>query len=124
MIQKKNIKINEKLYNFINNEALKGIEITEDIFWDGFSDIVDACYPKNVALLEKRKDLQNKINNWHKENKSKDIDLDEYKSFLKEINYIVDEGPDFKITTSAIDKEISTIWSATSSTYHKCKICY
>ena len=109
MIQKKNIKINEKLYNFINNEALKGIEITEDIFWDGFSDIVDACYPKNVALLKKRNDLQNKINNWHKENKSKDIDLDEYKSFLKKINYIVDEGPDFKITTSNIDQEISTI---------------
>ena len=86
MIQKKNIKINEKLYNFINNEVLKGIEITEDIFWDGFSDIVDAFYSKNVALLEKRKDLQNKINNWHKENRSKDIDLNEYKSFLKKIN--------------------------------------
>ena len=41
MIQKKNIKVNEKLYNFINNEALKGIEIDEEIFWNGFSDIVD-----------------------------------------------------------------------------------
>ena len=109
MIQKKNIKINEKLYNFINNEALKGIEIDEEIFWNGFSDIVDTYYPKNVAILEKRKNLQNQINNWHKENKSKDTDLDEYKSFLKEINYIVDEGPDFKITTSNVDEEISTI---------------
>ncbi len=109
MIQKKNIKINEKLYNFINNEALKDIEIDEEIFWNGFSDIVDTYYPKNVALLEKRKNLQNQINNWHKENRSRDTDLDEYKSFLKEINYIVNEGPDFKITTSNIDEEISTI---------------
>ncbi len=109
MIQKKNIKINEKLYNFINNEALKDIEIDEEIFWNGFSDIVDTYYPKNVALLEKRKNLQNQINNWHKENRSRDTDLDEYKSFLKEINYIVDEGPDFKITTSNVDEEISTI---------------
>ena len=109
MIQKKNIKINEKLYNFINNEVLKGIEINEDIFWNGFSDIVDTCYPKNVNFLEKRKDLQNKINNWHKENRSRDIDFNEYKNFLKKINYIVDEGPDFKITTSNIDQEISTI---------------
>ncbi len=109
MIQKKNIKINEKLYNFINNEALKGIEIDEDIFWNGFSDIVDTYYPKNVALLEKRENLQNQINNWHKENRSRDIDLDEYKSFLKEINYIVDEGASFKISTPNIDEEISTI---------------
>ena len=29
--------------------------------------------------------------------------------FLEEINYIVNEGPDFKITTSNVDKEISTI---------------
>ena len=42
MIQKKNIKINTKLYNFINNEVLKGIEINENIFWNGFSDIVDS----------------------------------------------------------------------------------
>ena len=109
MIQKKNIKINERLYNFINNEVLKGININEDTFWNGFSDIVDIYYSKNVDLLEKRKDLQNKINNWHKENRSRDIDLKEYKKFLKKINYIVDEGPDFKITTSNIDEEISTI---------------
>ncbi|MBD1147862.1 malate synthase G [Pelagibacterales bacterium SAG-MED31] len=109
MIQKKNIKINEKLYNFINNKVLKDININEDTFWNGFSDIVDVYYPKNVNLLKKRKDLQNKINNWHKENKSRDIDLKEYKKFLKKINYIVEEGPDFKITTSNIDEEISTI---------------
>ena len=109
MIQKKNIKINERLYNFINNEVLKGTDINEDTFWNGFSDIVDVYYPKNVNLLEKRKDLQNKINNWHKENQSRDIDLKQYKKFLKKINYIVDEGPNFKITTSNIDEEISTI---------------
>ena len=109
MILKKNIKINDNLYNFINNEVLNDINIEEDKFWNGFSDIVDIYYPKNIYLLKKRKDLQNKINKWHKENKSKNIELEEYKNFLKDIDYIVEEGPNFKITTSNIDEEISTI---------------
>ena len=109
MILKKNIKINDNLYNFINNEVLKDINIEEDKFWNGFSDIVDIYYPKNIYLLKKRKDLQNKINKWHKENKSENIELEEYKNFLKDIDYIVEEGPNFKITTSNIDEEISTI---------------
>ena len=109
MILKKNIKINDNLYNFINNEVLKDINIEEDKFWNGFSDIVDIYYPKNIYLLKKRKDLQNKINKWHKENKSKNFELEEYKNFLKDIDYIVEEGPNFKITTSNIDEEISTI---------------
>ena len=109
MIHKKNIKINDNLYNFINNEILKDININEDKFWNGFSDIIDIYYPKNIYLLKKRKDLQNKINKWHEENKSKKIELEEYKNFLKDIDYIVEEGPNFKITTSNIDEEISTI---------------
>ena len=109
MILKKNIKINDNLYNFINNEVLKDINLEEDKFWNGFSDIVDIYYPKNIYLLKKRKDLQNKINKWHKENKSENIELEEYKNFLKDIDYIVEEGPNFKITTSNIDEEISTI---------------
>ncbi|MDC0161809.1 malate synthase G [bacterium] len=109
MILKKNIKIDDDLYRFINNEVLKDTNINEEYFWNGFSDIVDIYYPKNKYLLEKRKDLQYKINIWHQENKSKDINIEEYKSFLKKINYIVEEGPDFKITTSNIDDEISKI---------------
>ena len=109
MILKKNLKINEKLYNFINKEVLKDIKIDENKFWNGFSDIVDIYYPKNISLLEKRKDLQDKINKWHKENKSKNIEIEEYKNFLKDIDYIVKEGPNFKISTSNIDEEISTI---------------
>ena len=45
----------------------------------------------------------------HKENKSKNIEIEEYKNFLKDIDYIVKEGPNFKISTSNIDEEISTI---------------
>ena len=109
MIEQKNIKIDLNLFNFINSEVLNDLNISIENFWNGFSDIVDIYYKKNNDLLNIRKNLQSKINDWHVAHKSKDINLEEYKKFLKEINYIVKEGPEFKITTSNVDKEISTI---------------
>ena len=109
MIEQKNIKIDVNLFNFINSEVLDDLNISIEDFWNGFSDIVDIYYKKNNDLLDHRKNLQTKINEWHIRHKSQDIDLKEYKKFLEEINYIVNEGPDFKITTSNVDKEISTI---------------
>ena len=109
MIEQKNIKIDLNLFNFINSEVLNDLNISIEDFWNGFSDIVDIYYKKNNDLLDHRKNLQTKINEWHIGHKSQDIDLKEYKKFLEEINYIVNEGPDFKITTSNVDKEISTI---------------
>ena len=50
-----------------------------------------------------------KLNEWHSSNKSKAIDKEKYKKFLKDINYIEEEGPDFDITTSNVDEEIATI---------------
>ena len=109
MIQKKNIKVDSNLLDFINNEVLRDLNISEKIFWEGFSDIVDTYFPQNKDLLETRKKFQHKINNWHSANKLKGIEVSEYKKFLEDINYIVKEGPEFKITTSNIDAEISTI---------------
>ena len=62
--------------------------------------------PINKKLIDKRQDLQKKIDDWHIKNKDKNIDLKEYKNFLKEIDYLKDEGPDFKIETKNIDDEI------------------
>ena len=109
MIEHKNIKIDPSLFNFVNTEVLNGLYISSEDFWNGFSDIVDIYYKKNNDLLDRRENLQSKINEWHVTHRGKDIDLEEYKKFLKEINYIVNEGPEFKITTSNVDKEISTI---------------
>ena len=37
------------------------------------------------------------------------LKLNEYKKFLKEIGYLKDEGPDFKIETENVDEEIAKI---------------
>ena len=104
-----NLKIAEDLLFFINNELLKDTEISQEKFWSGFDKSLHELAPKNRELLEKRRDLQKKIDDWHIKNKGNEIKLDEYKNFLYEIGYLKEEGPDFSIDTENIDDEIAKI---------------
>jgi malate synthase len=104
-----NLSVSNELLNFINNEILKNTKISPEKFWLGFDKTVHELAPKNKKLIQIREDLQKKIDNWHIENKGNEIDLDEYKKFLKEIGYLKEMGPDFVIKTKNIDEEITNI---------------
>ncbi len=104
-----NLKVSENLLKFINEELLKDLDISPEKFWIGFEKSVNELTPKNKELIGFRKDLQKKIDDWHLENKSKEINLDEYKKFLIKINYLKKEGPDFLIETKNVDNEITKI---------------
>ena len=104
-----NLKISQNLLEFINNDLLKDTNITPEKFWAGFDKTVHELAPINKKLISKRDELQKKIDEWHKKNKGKQIDLEEYKNFLKKIDYLKDEGIDFKIETKNIDDEIAKI---------------
>ena len=104
-----NLKISENLLSFVNNELLKEINVSPDVFWLKFDEIIHELAPKNKKLIEIRNDLQKKIDDWHIQNKGSQIHLSEYKKFLKEIGYLKDEGPDFKIETKNVDEEITKI---------------
>ena len=104
-----NLKVSQNLANFINTELLKGTNLAPEKFWEGFDKVVHELAPKNKELIDIRKDLQNKINNWHKLNKGNEINLEDYKNFLKEIGYLREEGPDFEIQTKNVDDEITSI---------------
>ena len=65
--------------------------------------------PKNKKLIETREKLQKSIDSYHLERKGKKFKLNEYKLFLKKIGYLKKFGPNFKIQTKNLDKEISSI---------------
>ena len=104
-----NLKISKDLLSFVNNDLLKDINISPEKFWLGFDEAVHELAPKNKELLEIRKKLQKKIDNWHIENKRAKIKITEYKKFLNEIGYLKNEGSDFKIETNNVDEEIAKI---------------
>jgi len=108
-IQIGTLQIDQTLYNFINDEALPGTGVAPEGFWAGFERIVGDFAPKNRALVAKRGELQKKIDTWHKANRSAGFDLEAYKLFLKDIGYIVPEGPAFAVGTDHVDAEIATV---------------
>ena len=103
------MQVDEDLKNFVNNELLNGLDITPDFFWQTLENLIYVYGPINKSLLEKRKLLQDKIDEWHINNKDKNFNFDNYKNFLYEIGYIVPESDDFSITTKNVDPEISSI---------------
>ncbi|MDB3888380.1 malate synthase G [Candidatus Pelagibacter sp.] len=108
-IKVNNLKVSEKLLQFVNNELLIDTEISSEKFWDGLNKVVHELIGKNKELINTREYLQKKIDEWHIKNKGNQINIDDYKNFLKEIGYLKDEGPDFKIETHNVDNEITEI---------------
>ena len=104
-----NLKVSEDLLSFVNDELLKDIGISNEKFWSNFDKIVHELSIKNKELIEIRNKLQKEIDEWHIKNKGIDINIEDYKKFLKKIGYLKDHGPDFKIETTKIDDEIALI---------------
>ena len=63
-------------------------------------------------MLEKRNTIQAQIDEWHVARKGQSHDAAAYKAFLKEIGYLVEEGPAFTVTTQNVDPEVATIAGA------------
>ena len=104
-----NLKVAEDLLLFVNNELLKDTNINKEKFWLGLDEAVHDLATRNEELIKKRENLKKKIDDWHIKNKGNLIKINEYKKFLREINYLVDEGKDFKIETDNVDEEITKI---------------
>jgi len=109
IIEKNGLKISSRLFDFINNEVIPGTAINSDEFWVKFAKIVHELAPLNKSLIQKREEIQKKIDAWHKQNKDKELNKKEYTEFLKSISYIAEEKEDFSIETSYVDSEISSI---------------
>ena len=104
-----NLKVSENLLKFINEELLKDTNISPEKFWLGFEKSVNELAPRNKELINLRESLQKKIDEWHIKNKGNEFNINEYKKYLTEIDYLKEEGPDFSIETKNVDDEIREI---------------
>ena len=108
-IEKHGLQVATELADFIDNKALNGTGIAGETFWKGFADLVATMTPRNRDMLQKRDDLQAKIDAWHVDRAGQPLDRTAYETFLKEIGYLVAEDPDFDIETTNVDPEIATV---------------
>ena len=108
-VQYGSLQVAKELDELLAEEILPGLNVTRDEFWISFNEIVEEFVPRNNSLISHRENLQEKIDKWHLDRKGQSHNHEEYKAFLKEIGYWVEEASDFQITTSQVDPEISEI---------------
>ncbi len=101
------LSISTSLHALLEQEIAPDLNLDTAKFWQDFQKIAEKYIPINEDLLKKREELQTKIDEWHLSNK--DFDFDSYKSFLKNIGYLIEEGADFEISTANVDAEIAQI---------------
>ncbi|MCL1144524.1 malate synthase G [Shewanella marinintestina] len=102
------LQIAKPLWDLVDSEICPGTGISSQIFWRKFEEIVNQLGPVNRALLQKREQIQQQIDEWHQGNAGKPFVLSDYKAFLADIGYLVKEGEPFAITTENIDTEITS----------------
>ncbi|MFK0386135.1 malate synthase G [Agrobacterium sp. NPDC090273] len=102
------LSIDNRLYAFLTEEVLPGTGLDREAFFEGFSGIIHDLSPKNRELLLKRDALQEKLDEWYRQNGAP-LDFGVYENFLKEIGYLLPEGPDFRVSTENVDAEMAVV---------------
>ena len=108
-IETHGLQVDRDLYALVNEEIIPGTEIEPAAFWAAFAAIVQDLTPLNRDLLAQRDALQSSIDAWHREHLGRPHDAQAYKAFLKEIGYLEEEGPDFRVNPENVDPEIASI---------------
>ncbi|MCB1364863.1 MAG: malate synthase G [Rhodobacteraceae bacterium] len=108
-VDRQGMRVDGALADFLEQRVLPGTGVDEAGFWAGLSRMVHELGPQNRALLERRDELQGKIDAWHMKRRGQPHDHDAYKAFLEEIGYLLPEGGDFEIETANVDPEIARV---------------
>ncbi|KUJ76811.1 malate synthase G [Ruegeria marisrubri] len=103
------LQVDPQLAEFIEARALPGTGVEASAFWAGLARMVAELGPRNRELLAKREKIQSQIDAWHLARRGQEHDPVAYEAFLREIGYLVDEGPDFCVETENVDPEIAAI---------------
>ena len=107
-VERAGLQVAAVLVEFIESQALPDTGVTAEAFWSGFADLVNTFGPRGRDLLARREELQARIDAWHRDNRGP-VDAAAYQAFLREIGYLVPEGPDFSIETKGVDPEIAAV---------------
>lgn len=107
-VERDGLQVDQALAAFIEEQALPDSGVDAAAFWAGFSALIHEFGPDNRALLERRETLQQQIDAWHVSHQGQPVDAAAYTAFLREIGYLVPEGPDFDLQTATTDPEFAT----------------
>ena len=110
------VEVEDALYQFVRDEALKGTSWTADAVFSILGELVEEFDPPNQALLAKRADYQKQIDSHYQEKRkagwsptpeSATRDAQELEAYLRDIGYLREDRPiDFEMDTPQLDPEM------------------
>ncbi|ELQ1255537.1 TPA: malate synthase G [Escherichia coli] len=102
------LRIDANFKRFVDEEVLPGVELDVAAFWRNFDEIVHDLAPENRQLLAERERIQAALDEWHRSNPGPVKDKEAYKSFLRELGYLVLQPERVTVETTGIDSEITS----------------
>ncbi len=108
-VERSGLEVAPILAALVEDELLPGLPIEAAAFWNGCCAILRELAPANRHLLEVRADFQRKIDDWLAGRRGQDWDNAAWIGVLRDIGYIVPEGPVFEVETGAADPEIASV---------------
>ena len=108
-VDKSGLQVDAALAQFLEAEVLAPLGRDAVAFWAGLADLLRRFAPRNLALLDRRDELQARIDRWHGDQRGKPHDPAAYRAFLEEIGYLEPEPEPFEIATANVDPEIAVL---------------
>lgn len=101
------LRVDPVLERFVADELLTGLDLTPDRFWAAFADLQRKFAGRTRELLDRRDDLQRRIDGWHGEHPGP-VDPGGYEEFLTAIGYLEPAAAP-RIDVGAVDSEIADV---------------
>ena len=98
------LRINANFKHFVDEEVLPGTGLDAAAFWRNFDEIVHDLAPENRQLLAERDRIQAALDEWHRSNPGPVKDKAAYKSFLRELGYLVPQPERVTVETTGFDR--------------------
>ena len=100
------LQVESALADFVAGELLAGLDLEPERFWSIAADLQERFGSRVEQLLQRRDELQEQIDAWHREHGVGDVDALE--AFLTDIGYLLPlEEPTLRVTR--VDREIAEV---------------
>ena len=100
------LRIDANFKRFVDEEVLPGTGLDAAAFWRNFDEIVHDLAPENRQLLAERDRIQAALDEWHRSNPGPVKDKAAYKSFLRELGYLVPQPERVTVETTGIERSL------------------
>jgi malate synthase len=117
-IETSGLQVDPVLADFVAGELLAGLELEPERFWSIVADLQERFAGRVEQLLQRRDELQEQIDAWHREHGVGDVEALE--AFLTDIGYLLPlEEPTIQVTR--VDREIAEVPGRSSWCRRPCR---